>query len=123
MDIKKLKLDEYHRIKAVNFPERYELGIETVDNQPEVIIYYIDKVLDVVDFVEMVKASDLPKDNRVIFVYEKGRKDGVNRDTIFAPFKAGTYPGFKMRSPMMCSLSKELSAFVQSYEITKPAKT
>ena len=119
MDIKKLKLDEYDRIRAVNFPERYDLGIATVDNRPEVIIYYIDEMLDVLGFVEMVKTSDLPGDNRVIFVYEKGRKDGVNRDTIFAPFKDGTYTGFKMRSPMMCSLSKELSAFVQSYEIIK----
>lgn len=120
MDIKKLKLDKYDRIKAVNFPEKYDLGITTVDNRPEVIIYYIDEILDVVDFVEMVKTSGLPTDNRVIFVYEKGRKDGVNRDTIFAPFKDGIYTGFKMRSPMMCSLSKELSAFVQSYENINP---
>lgn len=116
MDTAKLKLDAYKGIKEINFPEKYALGLATNEGDTDVIIYYIDEIKDVEEFVNLVKNSELPKDNRVIFVYEKGRKDGVNRDTIFAPFKDGTYSGFKIRRPAMCSLSPKLSAFVQSWE-------
>jgi len=45
-------------------------------------------------------------------VYKKGRKDGVNRDYIFMPFKENIHQGFKLKAPMLCSLSDELSACV-----------
>jgi hypothetical protein len=43
-------------------------------------------------------------------VYRKGRKDGVNRDSIFLPFRKDK--NFTLKAPMLCSISKELSACV-----------
>ena len=51
------------------------------------LIYYVDKLEDVDAFVKLVDSSQLPKSNRTIIVYRKGRKDGVNRDSIFMPFR------------------------------------
>lgn len=117
MDIAKLKLDKYSHIQLINFPNKYKPDItSTNEGQIEAVIYYIDKIEDVTTFIEYVKGADIAKNNRTIFVYEKGRKDGVNRDTIYAYFQALPQGTFKMRAPMMCSLSKELSAFAQSYE-------
>lgn len=50
------------------------------------ILYYIDDLYDVDDFIDLCAISRLPKQNRVIVVYRKGRKDGVNRDTVCMPF-------------------------------------
>jgi len=77
-----------------------------------VILFYIDKIEDVKSFVDLCNTSSLPKDNRTIMIYKKGRKDGVNRDSIFMPFREGTYEGFKLKAPMLCSISEELSACV-----------
>ena len=119
MDIAKLKIDKYSNIQAINFPDKYNPNIVMTDEDKiEVVIYYIDKIEDTPAFIKYVQHATLAKDNRTIFVYKKGRKDGVNRDTIFAYFQALPDGVFKMRAPMMCSLSKELSAFVQSYENT-----
>lgn len=100
----------------MNFPEKYNLNINSSDNPIEVIIYYIDKIDDIDTFVNLVKTSNLNSDNRTIMVFEKGRKNGINRDTIIKPFKEGHYDMFKIRKPALCSLSKDLSAFVQSWE-------
>lgn len=116
MDISKLKLDKYKGIRTENFPDEYNLGIESSDVAIEVIIYYIDKISDLDAFVDLVKSSNLPSDNRTIMVYKKGRKDGINRDSVIKPFKEGNYDMFKIRRPAQCSLSKDLSAFVQSWE-------
>ena len=106
MEISKLKIDKYTNIKKINFPEKYDLPINTHQTgQLQVVIYYIDCLKDVEDFIAYVKSIQLAKDNRVIFVYEKGRKDGVNRDTIFDYFvkeKEQKPDIFKMRSPMLC---------------------
>ena len=53
----------------------------------DALIYYVDKLEDVDAFVKLVDSSQLPKSNRTIIVYRKGRKDGVNRDSIFMPFR------------------------------------
>ena len=53
----------------------------------DALIYYVDKLEDVDAFVKLVDSSQLPKSNRTIMVYRKGRKDGVNRDSIFMPFR------------------------------------
>ncbi|MDD4157384.1 MAG: hypothetical protein PHY08_12510 [Candidatus Cloacimonetes bacterium] len=119
MNVKKLKIDKYERIMVTNFPRKYDLEIRSVEEKPEVIIYFIDKLSDVNDMILLIKDCILPKDNRVIFVYEKRRKDGVNRDTIYSYFKKELQSEYKLRAPMLCSLSKELSAFVQSYEVVK----
>ena len=116
MDISKLQIGKYKGVKVVNFPEKYSLNIESSEDPIEVIIYYIDRLSDVDAFVDLVKESNMPSDNRTIMVYEKGRKDGVNRDTIVKPFGEGKYKDFKIRRPALTSLSKELSAFVQSWE-------
>lgn len=112
MDLKELKLEKFKNIQVVNFPNEIELGISPVENEVEVIIYYIDKIADVKAFVNLVNNSGLPKENRTIMVYKKGRKDGVNRDSIFMPFKDEIYKGFKLKAPMLCSISNELSACV-----------
>ena len=113
MDLKKLKIDNLNRILVRNFPEKYDPVIKSVNDKVEAILYYIDQIEDVKSFVELCDEADLIKNNRVIMVYEKGRKDGVNRDSIFKPFKSGAYDGFKMKAPMLCSVSDKLSAFVQ----------
>jgi hypothetical protein len=116
IDISKLKIDGFKNICAINFPHKYQLGFpEKCEIPVEVIIYYIDTLLEVPHFIETVQNADLAEDNRVIFVYKKNRKDGVSRDTIYFPFKNKEVTGFKMKHPMLCSLSKELSAFVQIY--------
>lgn len=112
MDLKKLKLDKFKNIKTVNFPEDIHLGFSQPDTGIEVIIYYIDKITDVEKFVSICHHTPLPVENRTIMIYKKGRKDGVNRDAIFIPFKAGKYPEFRLKAPMLCSLSADLSACV-----------
>lgn len=114
MDLKKLKIDGFNTFIVENFSEPYIPELKSVTGDTiDVILYYIDSLEDVKSFVELCETTHLSADNRVVFVYEKGRKDGVNRDTIFKPFKDGVYKGFKMKAPMMCSLSAKLSAFVQ----------
>ena len=116
MEINKLKLENYNSIGTFNFPANFDLGIESTKGNYDVIIYYIDHLKDIEAFVGLVKKSKLPKNNRTIMVYKKGRKDGVNRDSIFMPFKEKTYGHFKLRAPMLCSISDELSACVMSFE-------
>ncbi len=112
MDIKKLKIEKIKNINIVNFPDKYKLPSNSTDLNIEVIIYYIDSVNDVSKFVKYCDSIELPDENRTIMVYEKGRKDGVNRDSIIGPFKSGKYPNYKLKAPMLCSISETLSACV-----------
>jgi hypothetical protein len=112
MEIKKLKLDKFITLRTVNFPDRYKLPIKSSNKNPEVIIYYIKELQDVERFVDLCNSTVLPKENRTIMVYKKGRKDSVNRDAIISPFKLGKYSKFKFKVPMLCSLSEDLSAFI-----------
>lgn len=114
MDISKLKLDKFTNIRLENFPDDIDLGITSSDADTEVVIYYIDHIEDVSKFVDLCHSLGLPSENRTIMVYKKGRKDRVNRDSIFMPFKEGTYPDFKLKAPMLCSISSELSACVMA---------
>ncbi len=114
MDIKKLKIEKFKNIQILNFPKDINLGIESNDKDAEVIIYYIDQLEDIQKFIKLANESNLPEDNRAILVYKKGRKDGVNRDSIIRPFKTEEIAGFKLKAPMLCSISNELSAFVLS---------
>lgn len=117
MNISKLKLENFKNILSVNFPYNYKIDHDTAVNDIEVIIYYIDKLEDVKDFVKLCENTPLPEANRTIMVYRKGRKDGVNRDSIFMPF--GDNPHFQLKAPMLCSLSDELSACVMSRIVKK----
>jgi hypothetical protein len=110
MDLKKLRIDKFTNIRVVNFPSDIKLGIKPATKNVEVIVYYIDRLDDVKKFVKLCAATPLPKENRTIMVYKKGRKDGVNRDSIFLPFRKGK--NFTLKAPMLCSLSDELSACV-----------
>jgi hypothetical protein len=114
MELNKLKLDKFHNIRFVNFPREMLLGHESTEKNAEVIIYYINSPEDVNTFVDLCNSSNLPKDNRTIMIYKKGRKDGVNRDSIFMPFKENKHKGFILKAPMLCSISNELSACVLS---------
>jgi len=116
MDLKKLKLEKFRNIQIVNFPKDIDLGISTTDENVEVIVYYIQQIEDVQDFVKLAESMHLPKENRTILVYEKGRQDGVNRDSIISPFQTNRIKGFKLKQPMLCSISDKLSAFVLSKE-------
>ncbi len=113
MGLTKLKLDKFSRFSVHNFPGEFHPDLESVKKNIEVIMYYIDKIEDVADFVKLCENADLKIDNRIIMVYKKVRKDGINRDSIFSPFKNGKYKNFKMKTPMLCSLSENLSAFIQ----------
>ena len=115
MDLYKLKLEKFNNILIKNFPQKYSLNIESVKESDDidVVIYYIDNFFDLDKFATLCETVKLNKDNRVIYVYEKGRKDDVNRDSLYLPFKSGIYKNFKMKAPMLCSLSHKLSAFTQ----------
>ena len=111
MDLSKLKLDKFKRIKVLNFPASVDLGIVSTGSCIEVIIYFINKKEDIEKFVNLCNSTALPKENRTIMVYLKGNKE-LNRDTIITPFRKGKYQNFKFKAPMLCSLSDKLSAFV-----------
>ena len=117
MDLKKLKLDKFKNILAANFPKDIDLGIRSTDENVEVIIFYIQHIEDLQRFLKLADSMHLPKENRIILVYEKGRKDGVNRDSIIGPFQTKKIKGFKLKPPMLCSISNRLSAFVLSKEV------
>ena len=108
--VEKLKIQKFQTFAFVNFPN----GLLNQDNDanPEVIFYYVDSNEDVAKFAEYCNNAKLPKENRTIIIYKKGRKDGVNRDSIIAPFKAGKYPQFIAKAPMMCAFSEELTALI-----------
>lgn len=110
MDLKKLRIDKFKNVQLVNFPKDIDLGIESTTKGVKVIIYYIDKLDHVKKFVKLCGSTKLPKENRTIMVYRKGRKDGVNRDSIFLPFRKDK--NFTLKAPMLCSISDELSACV-----------
>ncbi|NQX91321.1 MAG: hypothetical protein HRT74_04155 [Flavobacteriales bacterium] len=119
MDVHKLKLDSFKSIGAFNFPDDLELGLDLSPSNFDVIIYFIHQLSDVQDFLDLVRSAALPSKNRAIMVYKKGQKNDVNRDTIAAPLKELMNTEFKLRAPMLCSLSEEYSAFVMSYEFAK----
>jgi len=96
----------------MNFPKEFDLRIKSTDKNVEVIIYYIDRLDDVKEFVKLCTTTPLSKENRTIMVYKKGRKDGVNRDTVFGPLTKDKR--FALKAPMLCSLSDQLSACVMA---------
>ncbi len=110
MDLSKLKIGKFTKVTTINFPKGIEFGLES-SRTPEVIIYFIAEPADVERFVETCRKAALPEDNRVIMVYRKGVKS-LNRDIIITPFRDGAYADFKLKAPMLCSLSDSLSAFV-----------
>ncbi|MBK3518476.1 hypothetical protein [Carboxylicivirga marina] len=97
-------------IKIVNFPKEVVFNLPQTET-PEVLFYFINELDDTEKFIRMAHSLKLPKDNHTIVFFNKGRKDGVNRDSIIAPFKNKVYPEFKFKAPMLCSISDELSAF------------
>ena len=110
MNLDKLKLRKLKKVQAIHFPSDIDLGAQNAD-EPEVIIYFISELQDGEAFVQTCMAAKLPADNRTIMVYRKGNKS-LNRDTIISPFRQGEYREFRLRAPLLCSLSDELSAFV-----------
>jgi hypothetical protein len=112
MDLKKLKLEHFRNIRVVNFPREFDPGIPSKEKDTEVVLYYIGELSDVKKFIRLCVSIPLPKENRTIMVYRKGRKDGVNRDSIFLPFRKDKR--FKLKAPMLCSLSDDLSACVMA---------
>lgn len=117
MNLKKLKLDKFKNIHVVNFPKEFNPGIRSTDKDVEVIIYYIDSLDDVKKFVKLCTSTHLPEENRTIMVYKKGRKDSVNRDSIFMPFEKDKR--FTLKAPMLCSISEELSACVMGKVVSR----
>lgn len=118
MDINKLKISNFSKILLKNIPADIDLGISSTEDNPEVIIYYIEVIIyyinnieDLENFVKFCNIISLPEENRTIMVYKKGQKE-LNRDSIITPFKSNEIKGFKLKAPMLCSLSKEYSAFV-----------
>jgi hypothetical protein len=116
MNLQKLKIDSFNNIALVNFPDSIDLGIDSTERNVEVVLFYINSVDDVAKFVDYCDSLTLPTENRTIMIYRKGRKDGVNRDSIFMPFKESKYRGYKLKAPMLCSLSTEFSACVMRKE-------
>ncbi len=112
MDIKKLKLDIFKNININNFPSDINLGIESTSKRIEVVLYYIDKLEDINNFIKLCDSLPLPDENRTIMVFKKGQKTGVNQNSIMGPFKEGKYPKYKLKAPMLCSLSDELTACI-----------
>ena len=117
MDLKKLKLEKFKNIQVFNFPKDIDLGVKSTKKNVEVIIYYIRQIEDLQRCLTLADSISFPKENRVILVYEKGRKDGVDRNSIIGPFKTKKVKGFRLKPPMLCSISETLSAFVLSKEV------
>ncbi|MFQ5575038.1 MAG: hypothetical protein ACE5E0_05385, partial [Terriglobia bacterium] len=101
-------------VQTLNFPPGVDLGLDSTDQDVEVIIYYVDQTDDLKAALAAAEQADLPKENRLILVYKKGRKDGVNRDSIIGPFRSGEITGYRLKAPMLCSISSDLSACVLS---------
>ena len=112
IDLKKLKIDKFRGIRHENFPSDLHPGFESARKNYDVILYYIDRPEDVQNFVHLCKSSPLPRENRTILVYKNGRKDGVNHDAVFFPFRNDVT--FALRTPLMCALSDDLSAYIMS---------
>ena len=113
MDTSKLKIEKFKNINFVNFPREMISNKNFTEKDVEAIIYYIDKLEDISKFGTHCNSSNLTADNPTIMIYKKGRKDGVNRDSIFMPYIENKFKGFKLKAPMLCSISDELSACVR----------
>jgi len=114
MKLKALKLDSLSRIKVINCPDNICLEIESTDEDINVLLYYISKIEDVADFVKYCSSIELPSDNTTVLLYQKGRLDGVNLEYIFEPFKVKKYTNFKLKLPVLATLSKNIGALVMS---------
>lgn len=112
MDIHKLKLNSDSIINLQNFPSSINLEIESVNRKLNTAIYYVGIIEDLYRAIKHFDSLRLPDDNRVILVFNKVKVLGVNQNTIMAPFKAGKFPNYKLKAPMMCSLSEDLMACV-----------
>lgn len=112
MDIHKLKLDLNSNINIQNFPQSIDLGIESAKRRLNAVIYYIAIIEDLYKAISYADSLKLTEDNRVILVFSNNKNMGVSRNKIMAPFNAGKFPKYKLKAPMICSLSDELSACV-----------
>lgn len=97
----KLKIDKFNNFLQINMPEQYRFDLTDSDN-PEVVFYYINEASDVDELLSF--EFNLPEENRVIAIFEKGKK---LRDSL----RPIINNGFKMKAPMLCSLNDKLSAF------------
>lgn len=112
MDIHKLKLDLESNIDVKNFPASIDLGIEPARRRFTAVIYYLNAIEDLYKAIPYCDSLKLPEDNRVVLVFTKGKNSSLNRNTLMAPFMAGKFPKYKLKAPMMCALSEELTACV-----------
>lgn len=72
MNLEKLKIGQFKKIKLVNFPKDVKPGITSTKGRAEVLLYYIHTIEDVEAFVRTCQKLGLPDDNRAIMVYRKG---------------------------------------------------
>lgn len=98
---RKLKIEKFREFSQINMPIDYRFEIEE-SSKPQVIFYFIKSHEDIKELLNY--EFDLPEDNRVIVIFEKGKK---LRDEL----KPLINNGFKMKAPMLCSISDRLSAF------------
>jgi hypothetical protein len=73
--LEKLKINAYKNVKFINFSEEFKPDYPSISTNPEVIIYYIEALCDVTNFVKICNSELLTEANRSIMVYRKGRKD------------------------------------------------
>lgn len=99
--MKKLRIDRFSTFKQINLPKEYDFNLDD-SKDPEVILYYIQSEEDVTKLIE--SNLKLPKENRVIIIFEKGKR---LRDKLLPLMDNG----FKMKAPMLCSISDKLSGF------------
>jgi hypothetical protein len=111
MDIDKLGIAGFKKIKVVNKPADIDLGLKGSASAPEVLIYFAATQEDLGSFVSLCWSLGLPEENRAIIVFKKGRK-ALSRNMVVGPFRDGTYRGFKLMASQPCSLSEEYSALV-----------
>ncbi len=98
---RKLKIEKFNRFSQINMPIDYRFDIED-DEYPQVIFYFVKSKEDILELMNY--SFDLPEDNRVIVIFEKGKK---LRDEL-QPLR---HNGFKMKAPMLCSIDERLSGF------------
>lgn len=98
---RKFKIEKFNEFSQINMPIDYRFNIED-SVKPQVVFYFIKSHEDVTELLNY--EFNLPEENRVIVIFEKGKKLREELRPLLSN-------GFKLKAPMVCSVNDRLSAF------------
>ena len=107
MDFSKLKLDKFQTYNGFQLPESFHPPL-TLDPKADVWFLFCHSFEDVNRLANQVINQPVPKENRVFFVYRKGRKE-FHRDHIYAVIER--HPFLMKKAPILSSLNHEYNCF------------